>query len=73
MPLFPFMKKKIMKLSDKLAKCNDSLTVNMYDNGFMVEVSGNDKKDNWKTAKINCDTIEEVMAIIKEASEMEKS
>lgn len=71
LPLYLPMKK--MKLSDKLAKCNDSLTVNMYDNGFMVEVSGNDKKDNWKTAKINCDTIEEVMAIIKEASEMEKS
>ena len=62
-----------MKLSDKLAKCNDSLTVNMYDNGFMVEVSGVNKKDDWKTAKINCATLDEVMAIIKEASEMERN
>jgi hypothetical protein len=61
-----------MKLADKLAKCGDSLTVNIYDNGFMVEVSGRDKKDDWKTAKIKCDTLAEVTAVIKEASEMER-
>jgi hypothetical protein len=57
-----------MKLSDKLAKCGDSLTVNMYDNGFMVEVSGRDSEDDWKTAKILCPTLEDVYAVIKEAT-----
>jgi len=62
-----------MKLSDKLAKCNDSLTVNMYDNGYMVEVSGNDSNSDWKSAKIMCQTLEEVYAVIAEASAMERN
>lgn len=57
-----------MKLSDKLAKVGDSLTVNMYDNGYMVEVSGRDSDDDWKTAKILCSTLEEVYAVINEAA-----
>lgn len=61
-----------MKLADKLVKCSDSLTVNMYDNGYMVEVSGRDSNEDWKTAKIMCNSIEEVNAVIKEASEMER-
>ena len=59
-----------MKLSDKLAKCGDSLTVNMYDNGYMVEVSGRDSDDDWKSAKIMCPTLDEVYAVIKEAANM---
>ena len=61
-----------MKLSDKLAKCGDSLTVNMYDNGFMVEVSGRDSDDDWKSAKIMCQTLDEVYAVISEAANMTK-
>jgi hypothetical protein len=44
--------KKVNKLGDKLTKCSDSLTVNIYDNGFMVEISGRDSNDDWKSAKI---------------------
>jgi hypothetical protein len=61
-----------MKLSDKLVKCNDSLTVNMYDNGFMVEVGGRDSNDDWKNAKVMCNTLEEVFSVITEASNMER-
>ena len=57
-----------MKLSDKLSKVGDSLTINMYDTGFMVEVSGRDSDDDWKTAKILCPTLEDVYAVIKEAA-----
>ena len=46
-----------MKVSDKLAKASDSAQVYFYDNGFMVEVSGRDDQDDWKTAKIMCNTI----------------
>ena len=59
-----------MKLNDKLSKCGDSLTVNMYDNGFMVEVSGRNAEDDWKTAKIMCTTLDEVYAVIKDATDM---
>tara|TARA_R110001592_G_scaffold153986_1_gene382839 strand:+ start:180 stop:371 length:192 start_codon:yes stop_codon:yes gene_type:complete len=61
-----------MKLSDKLSKVNDSLTLNMYDNGFMVEVSGKDLTDDWSTAKIMASSKEEVVAIIDEAVSMER-
>ena len=61
-----------MKLNDKLKKVSDSLTVNMYDNGYMVEVSGRDTEEDWKTAKIMCSSLEEVNAVLKEASQMER-
>jgi hypothetical protein len=32
----------------------------------MVEVGGRDKKEEWKTAKVMCNTEEELIAIIKE-------
>jgi hypothetical protein len=62
-----------MKLSDKLAKCNDSLTVNMYDNGYMVEVSGQDSDNDWKSVKIMGQTLDQVYAVIAEASAMERN
>ena len=61
-----------MKLSDKLSKVSDSLTLNMYDNGFMVEISGKDLNDEWSTAKIMASSKEEVVAIIDEAVSMER-
>ena len=45
----------------------------MYDNGYMVEVSGNDSNSDWKSAKIMCQTLEEVYAVIAEASAMERN
>lgn len=59
-----------MKLSDKLNKVSDSLQVYFYDNGFMVEVSGRDDSDDWKTAKIMCTNLDEVSEIIKEAASL---
>jgi len=54
------------KLS-KLTKVNESFTVNRYDNGFMIEVGGRDKADDWKNAKIMCSSEDELFAVIKEA------
>ena len=51
---------------NKLAKVNENISLNCYDNGFMVEVSGRDKKEDWKTAKVMCNTEEELIAVIKE-------
>ena len=55
----------------KLTKVNDSFSVYRYDNGWMLEVSGNDKKDDWTTAKVMCSTEEELFALIKEYNQME--
>jgi len=64
--------KTIQKLSDKLAKINESYTVNMYDNGYMIEASGRNKKGDYVTAKIMCTSIDEVVELVREASEMDK-
>ena len=58
------------KLS-KLDKVNESITVNRYDNGFMVEVGGRDKENDWKTAKVLCSTDEEMMAVVREWTTMD--
>jgi hypothetical protein len=55
----------------KLAKVNESFTVNRYDNGWMLEVGGRDKKEDWKNAKIMCNTEEELIALIKEYNTMD--
>ena len=55
----------------KLVKVNDSFSVYRYDNGWMVEVSGRDKKEDWKTAKIMCNTEDELIALIKEYNQLE--
>jgi hypothetical protein len=53
-------------ISNKLAKVNESFTVYRYDNGFMIEVSGKDHNDDWKTSKLLCSTEEELIELIKE-------
>lgn len=58
------------KLS-KLSKVNESITINRYDNGFMVEVSGRDSESDWKTAKVLCGTEAEMMAVIQEWTTMD--
>lgn len=65
-------KKQIKKISDKLVKINDSLTINLFDNGYMVEVSGRDDNDNWTQVKITCNTLDEVTTLLKEANEIDK-
>ena len=58
------------KLS-KLSKVNESITINRYDNGFMVEVGGRNENDDWKTAKVLCNTEEEMLAVVQEWNTME--
>ena len=64
--------KKIGKISDKLTTVSENFTVYMYDNGYMVEIGGKSSEDDWKTAKILCNTLEEVLALVTEAASMER-
>ena len=64
--------KPVTKLSDKLVKVNENFSVNMYDNGFMVEVGGRNKKGDYVNAKLLCSTLEEVQALVAEACTMER-
>lgn len=65
-------KKQVNNIGDKLAKVNDSFSVQMYDNGFMFEIGGKDSNGDWKNAKIMCSTIDQLVALVKEATELEK-
>jgi hypothetical protein len=56
---------------NKLAKVNESITLNRYDNGYMVEVGGRDEDSEWKTAKILCNTEDEMLAVVKEWTTMD--
>ena len=55
---------------NKLSKVNENISINRYDNGWMVEVSGRDKKEDYKTTKIMCSTEAELIDVIKEYNNM---
>jgi hypothetical protein len=64
-------KSAVSKISDKLAKVNENYNVYMYDNGYMFEISGKDAEGDWKTAKIMCATIDQLVELVREADAME--
>lgn len=51
---------------DKLTKVGEAFTAYRYENGFMFEITGRDKKDDWKTLKIICNTESDLLELIKE-------
>ena len=55
-----------MKFSDKLKLINVGYTVNKYDNGFMVEVTGRDNEDEYKTVRILAANVDELVELIKD-------
>jgi hypothetical protein len=44
----------------------------MYDNGFMIEVGGRNKKGDYTNAKIMCSNVEQLTALVQEACSMER-
>ena len=56
----------------KLSKVNESISINRYDNAWMVEIGGRNKKSDWVTTKTVCNTEEELIELIKEYNTMEK-
>ena len=65
-------KSAVKNISDKLTKVNENFTINMYDNGFMIDIGGRDHENEWKSAKIMVRTVEELVALVREAVEMER-
>ena len=51
-------KKQINKISDKLAKVNESFSINMYD----------DEDEEYRNAKIMVPTVEQLLELVKEAA-----
>jgi len=55
----------------KLNKVSETITINRYDNGWMVEVGGRNKKEDWSNTKTLCNTEAELIDLIKEYNSME--
>ena len=56
-----------------MSKINNSFSINIYDNGYMVEAGGQDKNDDWVTAKIICKDEKELLTLLQEAVKMERT
>ena len=65
-------KATVTKVGDKLTKVNDCFSVNMYDNGYMVEVGGRDSDNEYKTVKLLVTTVGDLQAIVNEIADMER-
>jgi hypothetical protein len=63
-------KKTINKISDKLTLVNDSFTITMYDNGFLIDIGGKRGDDDWATAKIMVPDVDRLIELVQEAVTM---
>ena len=61
------------KINFKLTKVNEQFTINMYDNGYMIEVAGRDHEDEWKTAKIIVSSVVDLIELVKEATQLPRN
>ena len=64
--------KTVNKISDKLVKVSESFQVYMYDNAYMIEVSGRDSEGDYKTVKLMVPALDQLQALIKETVEMDR-
>lgn len=55
----------------KLKKVADSFSINRYDNGWMVEISGKNTEDDWTTVKIICNTEDELFELVSSYNKVE--
>ena len=64
--------KAVNKISDKLVKVSESFQIYMYDNAYMIEVSGRDSEGDYKTVKLMVPALDQLQALIKEVTEMDR-
>jgi|TARA_B110000503_G_scaffold50007_1_gene81094 hypothetical protein len=62
-----------MSVAKKLSKTDDNFTVTIADNGFLVDVGGRDKQDEWAGTKVVCNSLEELVATITEITSLPRS
>ena len=60
-------------MSKSLVKIAEDFTVNLYDNGFMVQATGYDAEQEYVTVKYVCKTDEELVNYVKALILMERT
>ncbi len=61
------------KLIDHFAKVNDNYTITNCQNGYMVDVSGQDSEENWINAKFVFKTNDELKDVVQDLAWMPKT
>jgi hypothetical protein len=61
------------KLIDHFTKVNDNYTITNCQNGYMVDVSGQDSEENWINAKFVFKTIDELKDVVQDLAWMPKT
>jgi hypothetical protein len=62
-----------VQINSKMVAVNDSFSVNMYDNGYMIEYSGRDAEMHFVGSKTMCANLEELITLIQVISDMPKN
>jgi hypothetical protein len=60
-------------LIDQFTKVNDNYTVTNCQNGYVVEVSGQDSSEEWINAKFVFKTIEELKDVVQDLAWMPRT
>lgn len=55
-----------------LDRVGDSFTINICNNGYMLEISGRNAEGDWRTAKLVCRNEKELFDLIYEIRSMPK-
>ncbi len=61
---------KQTKLIDTFTKINDNYTITNCNNGFVIEVSGQNSNEDWITAKFVIKTIDELKDVVQDLAWM---
>jgi hypothetical protein len=64
---------KQVKITEKFSKVSESYTVTTCDNGFLVDIGGQNTVDDWINVKIVVHTLDELYAIVQDLAWMPKT
>lgn len=62
----------MIRVNDRLSKVNDTLTVTTCDNGYVLEVSGENYQNNYATVKLVVHDADDLLELIKSTVDMER-
>ena len=64
---------KPSKLIDIFAKINDNYTVTNCHNGFVIEISGQDRDEEWITVKYVIKSLDELKEAVQDLAWMQRT
>lgn len=62
-----------MNLLDFITKIGEDINIKVINNGYLVEVSGRDTLDDWKTVRLACKDRSELAALLDQCFELDRA